>query len=122
MDRNITNRVMIKCSLIALSTLISFSMDYSQPLWVVVIISTISGLLGAISYLVLPESSNVFSFARPFIMVTIILPWTLICKDKVSSLVYLIIDRGFLETAIVLNMIAKVYEKIQLFRDWLHRR
>lgn len=122
MDRNRTNRIAIKWSLAALSALISFSIDYSQPLLIVAIISTISGLFGAASYLVSPETSNVFLLVRPFIMLTIGLPFILLCIDKDASLVYLIIDRGILGTAIILNRIGKVYEKIQLFRDWINKR
>lgn len=106
MDRNIINRAAIKCSLIVLSTIISFSIDYSQSLWIVAIISTISGLLGAASYLMFSEVSNVFLLVRPFIMVTIVLPWIWFCGDKNISWIYLIIDRGFLGAATALNVIA----------------
>lgn len=117
MDRNIKNRIAIKFILIVLSSLITFFINPNQPLLLVAIISTISGLIGAASYFALPEFSSAFLLVRPFIMITVILPWML-----VSSLVYLIIYKGFLGTAIILNVIAKVYEKIQLFRDWLHDR
>lgn len=122
MDRNIKNRIAIKCILVVLSALVTFFINPNQPLLLVAIISTISGLIGAASYFALPEFSSVFLLARPFIMIIVILPWMLVSKDKDSSLVYLIIDRGILGTAIILNMIGKVYEKIQLFRDWLNKR
>lgn len=122
MDRNIKNRIAIKCILIVLSALITFFINPNQPLLLVAIISTISGLIGAASYFALPEFSSVFLLVRPFIMITVVLPWMLVSKSKDPSLVYLIIDKGFLGTAIILNVIAKVYEKIQLFRDWLHNR
>lgn len=64
MDRNIKNRIAIKCILVVLSALISFFIDYSQPLLLVAIISTISGLIGAASYFALPEFSSVFLLAR----------------------------------------------------------
>lgn len=122
MDRNIKNRIAIKCILVVLSALVTFFINPNQPLWIVAIISTISGLFGAASYLVSPETSNVFLLVRPFIMLTIGLPFILLCIDKDASLVYLIIDRGILGTAIILNRIGKVYEKIQLFRDWINKR
>ena len=64
MDRNIKNRIAIKCILVELSALVTFFINPNQPLLLVAIISTISGLIGAASYFALPEFSSVFLLVR----------------------------------------------------------
>ena len=49
MDRNIKNRIAIKCILVELSALVTFFINPNQPLLLVAIVSTISGLIGAVS-------------------------------------------------------------------------